>query len=162
MNLAQLKSLVGQAKTIQASNTSNPNIRDYVGQKIVVTGMIITKDILVAGLGTKLDKVTFNLLAGKAPASLPGAPEITALDSFHDAAVNHAEDLIPVLGTTFPAPMEFVIVEKPIKDGTKYTYYAEFLGLYDDPNNPLAFQELEEDLNDLDGGLEPVDPNEDL
>ena len=141
MNLAQLKALVGQAKTTQAANQSNPNISLFVGGTFIAVGMKITKDVLIQGLGTKCDKITFTL-HDDFPLTHPeeGVP-IFALDSFHRAATTNAEDLAPILGTVFPAPMKFRVVGKAGKKREKDYFYAEFMGVYEDEAHPLAIAE---------------------
>jgi hypothetical protein len=153
MNIFELKNKVAQAKTVQAGNSANPNIRDFANEQIIVTGMHVTTDIMIGGIGQALSKVTYTLLSGHEVTDEYDNPA-SALDSFHEAAVSHALDIIGVLGEHFPAPMVCTIKETPIKNGQKFTYYVELVDIYDDPSNPISLQEAEAAAANFDA--EPV------
>ena len=141
MNLAQLKALVGQAKTSQAANQSNPNLSLFVGMTFIASGMKITKDVFIQGLGTKCDKITFTLHEDFPLTHPKEHTHVFALDSFHQAATTNAEELAPILGEVFPAPMQFRIVGKTGKKREKDYFYAEFIGLYEDEAHPLPIND---------------------
>jgi hypothetical protein len=161
MNIFELKNKVAQAKAQQMSNTANPNIRDFAEEEIIITGMHITENITIAGIGSALSKVTYSILKGKELVDPEYGREYAALDSFHEAAVSHAKDIIEVLGEYFPAPMICRIVEVPIKNGTKNTYYVELVDIYDDPANPLSLQEAAAASANFDSAI-PSEPVSDV
>ena len=143
MDLKQLKALVGKAKTNQAANQSNPNLSLFNGKTFIAVGMSITKDVFIQGLGTKCDKVTFLLHDDFSLVHPTDSSKVIALDSFHQAASTNAAELLPILGTVFPAPMEFRIVGKTGKKREKDYFYAEFLGVYEDEAHPLELDNPE-------------------
>lgn len=159
MNIFELKNKVAAAKAAQAANTPNANIRYFAGQQIIITGMKVTSGIMVPGIGQPLSKVTFSILKGHELIDEYDNP-VHALDSFHEAAVAHAEDLIEALGEFFPAPMVCEIVEKPTHQGTKSTYYVELLDLFDDPSNPISLQEAAAASEPMDNPINTETPSE--
>jgi len=142
MKIADFKAKMELAKQVQANGDVNPNIRDMVGQMMIVTGMHITRDIEIKSAGLVLDKVTFFLAGG------------SALDSFHTVAVERASELIDVLGESgYPAPLMMEIKEMETKHGMRM--YATLLDFYD-PDHKLSFMEMEEPDEEAD--VPPVEP----
>jgi len=130
MRIADFKAKMELAKQVQAYGGANPNIRDMVGQMMIVTGMHITRDIEIKTAGLILDKVTFFLADG------------SALDSFHTVAVERASDLIDVLGeSAYPAPLMMEIQEMETRHGMRM--YATLLDFYD-PDHKLPLMEMDE------------------
>jgi len=144
MSILDFKSKLALAKQAQAAGTANPNLRDYVGQMMVVTGMKITQDIEIKSAGLILDKVTFHIADG------------TALDSFTMAATEKAADLIEVLGEgPYPMPLLMEVCTMETKRGDKE--YAKLIDFYD-PENKAAEMELDEFFAE-DQPAEPQDPD---
>jgi hypothetical protein len=123
---------MGLAKQAQIANGQNGNLRDHVGEQMVVKGMKITEGIEIDNL--TIDKITFFLADG------------TAIDGFHAVAVDRAEDLIEVLGEgPYPLPLLMVIKEIGTKRGAKQ--YAELIDFASSPSD-VAFAELDESLHE--------------
>lgn len=125
---------MAEAKQAQAASGQNKNLRDFVGQQMVVTGMHITEGIEIDNL--VIDKATFFLADG------------TAIDGFHAVAVDRAEELIEVLGEgPYPLPLLMEVCEMETKKrGVKQ--YAKLLDFAAAPGE-VSFAELEAE-NDLD------------
>ena len=124
---------LAQAKQVQQASGQNPNLRDHVGQMLVVTGMHITEGIEIENL--VIDKITFTLADG------------TAMDGFHQAAVDKAEELIEVLGEgPYPLPLLMEVCEINTKRGLKQ--YASLIDFAAAPGE-VALAELDAE-NELD------------
>lgn len=125
--IEEFRSKMAAAKQAQAASGQNGNLRDHVGEMMVVTGMHITEGIEIDNL--VLDKITFFLADG------------TALDGFHEAAVDKAEELIAVLGEgPYPLPLLMEIREVETKRGPKqFGHLIDFAGT----PSEVAFAELE-------------------
>ena len=133
MSIAELKERVQQAKQAQAASQANENIREHVGEHMIVVGIHITTDINIKSAGLILDKVTYALADG------------TAMDGFHLAATESAESLIEYLGEgPFEPALVMEIKEIDTKRGLKQ--YAELIGIYD-PDSTLGFKEMMEEAD---------------
>lgn len=129
MNVIEaFRAKLAAAKQAQASNGQNGNLRDHVGEMMVVTGMHITEGIEIDNL--VIDKITFFLADG------------TALDGFHAVAVGRAEELIEVLGEgPYPLPLMMEVCEMETKKrGMKQ--YAKLLDFAASPSE-VSFAELD-------------------
>lgn len=125
--IEEFRAKMAQAKQVQLASGQNENLRDHVGEMMTVTGMHITEGIEIENL--VIDKVTFTLADG------------TAIDGFHMAAVDKAEELIEVLGEgPYPLPLLMEIREVKTKRGMKQ--YASLIDFADSPSN-VAFAEME-------------------
>lgn len=125
--IEDFRAKLAQAKQVQLASGQNQNLRDHVGEQMVVTGMHITEGIEIENL--VIDKVTFTLADG------------TAIDGFHMAAVDKAEELIEVLGEgPYPIPLLMEVCEVKTKRGMKQ--YAQLIDFAADPSD-VAFAELE-------------------
>jgi len=141
-SIEQFRALMAQAKQVQQASGQNPNLRDHVGAMLVVTGMHITEGIEIENL--VIDKVTFTLADG------------TAMDGFHMAAVDKAEELIEVLGEgPYPLPLLMEVCEIKTKRGMKQ--YATLIDFAAAPTD-VAFAELDEAINNPTSDTPPVDP----
>lgn len=135
MSIADFKNKLAQAKQAQAASAQNENLRDHIGEQMVVSGMQITHDIEIKSAGLVLDKVTFLL------------PDGSAIDGFHLAAVEKAKELIEVLGEgPYPIPLLMEIREVETKRGPKQ--YAHLIDFAATPSE-ISFADLEEDLEPL-------------
>jgi hypothetical protein len=130
-NLLDFTTKILQAKQVQAAGQANSNLRDHVGEKIVVTGIHITRDIEIKAAGLTLDKVTYQLQDG------------TCLDGFCLAASESASETIELLGEgPYPVALEMLVVETPTKRG-KDIQYVKLLG-FSDPDDEMDFKLREE------------------
>lgn len=149
MKISDFKNKIIQAKQVQAAGQANPNIREHVGELMIVTGLHISTGIDVKKAGLILDKITYQLSDG------------TSLDGFCLAATESARELIGVLGEgPYPFPLWMEILEmqttrdKPIQ-------YAKLIDFYD-PEGKMSFAELEEGLTEQDPDrIETQDGHED-
>lgn len=130
MDIQAFRAKLAEAKQVQAASSQNPNLRDHVGEQLVVVGMHITEGIEIDNL--VIDKVTFALADG------------TAIDGFHQAAVDKADDLISVLGEgPYPMPLLMEVCETETKRGPKqYARLIDFYGTEAD----MAFADLEQEV----------------
>ena len=134
MTVAELREKVALAKQRQNANQANENIRDHVGEMMVVSGMHVTENIEIKSAGLVLDKVTYILSDG------------TALDGFHLAATQSAKELIDVLGEgPYDPPLMMVVAEQETKRGS--VFFAKLMDIYD-PDGLASFRELEESTQD--------------
>ena len=146
MKLSTFRAKMIQAKQVQAAGQSNPNIRDHVGEMMIVTGLHLSTGIEIKAAGLVLDKITYQLADG------------TSLDGFCQAATESAAELIEVLGEgPYLYPIEMEILEMETKRG-KPVQYARLIGAYD-PENKMAFAELEEGLTEQDPDRLDQDPD---
>ena len=130
-NLLDFTTKILQAKQVQAAGQANSNLRDHVGEKIIVTGIHITKDIEIKAAGLTLDKVTYLLADG------------TCLDGFCLAAAESAGEIVALLGEgPYPVALEMLVIESPTKRG-KPIQYVTLLG-FSDPDNEMTFKLQEE------------------
>lgn len=122
------KAQLAKAKLIQGSNQANPNLKDHVGEILLVTGMHITENIKVGTLS--INKVSYSLTSG------------ITLDSFYLSATESARDMIDAIGEgPYPLPLEMQVMEVETNRGPRQ--YCLLLGL-SDPDNKLALLEMEE------------------
>ncbi len=129
--IEEFRAKMAQAKQVQLASGQNANLRDHVGEMMTVTGMHITEGIEIENL--VIDKVTFTLADG------------TAIDGFHMAAVDKAEELIEVLGEgPYPIPLLMEVCEVKTKRGMKQ--YASLVDFAGSPSD-VSFAELDEAIN---------------